>query len=77
MGPNNFEETFFLDQSLEAGSTDFLLRGLAPIVLRVFFDLSGVIDRGEIRRGLVKTEVGGWKLKKGLLYSSYTIDIVD
>ena len=40
------------------------MRGLAPIVLRVFFDLSGVIDRGEIRRGLDKTEVGGWKLKK-------------
>ena len=25
------------------------MRGLAPIALRVFFDLSGVLDRGEVR----------------------------
>ena len=40
----------------------FLTRGLAPIALRVFFGLSGGLDRGEFRRGLIKIEVGGCKL---------------
>ena len=32
----SFEEMFLLEKSLETGSTDFLLRGLVPIALRVF-----------------------------------------
>ena len=34
--PHNFEKIFSLEQSLETGSTVFLLRSLAPIALRVF-----------------------------------------
>ena len=41
---------------------DFLSRGLTPIALKLFFGLSGGLERGEIRRGLVKLEVGGLKL---------------
>ena len=37
----NFEETFVLEQSLETGSTGFLLSGLARIALKVFFGLIG------------------------------------
>ena len=32
----SFQEMFLLEKSLETGSTDFLLRGLIPIALRVF-----------------------------------------
>ena len=30
---------------------DFLLRGIAPNALKVFFGLNGVLDRREVRRG--------------------------
>ena len=52
---------FLLEQSLETGSTVFS-RGLAPIALKVIFGLRGRLNRGEVRRGLVKIEVGGCKL---------------
>ena len=37
-------------------------RDLAPIALKVIFGLRGGLNRGEVRRGLVKIEVGGCKL---------------
>ena len=55
------EDTFLLEQSLETGSTVFS-RGLALIALKVIFGLRGRLNRGEVRRGLVKIEVGGCKL---------------
>ena len=39
--PHSFEEMFLLEQSLETDSTGFVLDGLAPIALKVFFGLSG------------------------------------
>ena len=39
-----------IEQNLETSSTDFLLRGLAPIALRVFFGVSGGLDRDKFRR---------------------------
>ena len=42
---------FLFEQSLKTGYTDFLSRSLAPIALWVFFDLSGGLDKGEVRKG--------------------------
>ena len=59
---HNCEKTFSLEQSLETGSTVFLLRVLAPIALRVFLGLSGGLDRGRLEGMLIMIEVGGWNL---------------
>ena len=36
---------------METYSTDFFLRGISPIVFKVFFGSSGGLDRGDVRRG--------------------------
>ena len=39
------DQTFLLKQSWETGSTGFLLSGLAPIALKVFFCYGGRLDK--------------------------------
>ena len=51
---------------METGSTDFHSRGLAPITLKGNFRLKWGIDRGEVRRGLVRWRLAVQNCKKGV-----------
>ena len=44
MAPLIFEQRILLEQRLKTGSTVFLLSGLEPIALKVFFGLRGGLD---------------------------------
>ena len=57
-----FEETLLLEQSLETASTDFISRVLALYALRVILGLCGGLEKEKLEGGLVKIEVGCWKL---------------
>ena len=60
---NRLQETFLHEESLETGSTGFLLNELPPIALKVMFGLSEGLDRGEVRQS-------GW-LRSRLVFGNY------